>query len=349
MAAMYDGDHDELRRTAESGTFWARRNSKCKVHVPICSDIAMTSASLLFSKEPTYIVVHGADDLTEPEARSQSRLEDVLLKNRFANKLSEAAETAAALGDVYLKLRWAADGTHPFVDVVQPDCAWPEYMFGELQCVHFFTPVYIDYEKDVWIRTYECYERKQITMKLFSGSAEQLGNEMPDEQLEKMGYASKIDIPVDDMIAVHIANIRPNRRFRSSMMGRSDLDGLRDMCDALDETYSSWMRDIRLAKARLIVPAEYLRKKPQSMVEGLQNKAAYEFDADVETYVAMDIDTDRAGLGITPSQFEIRSEQHEKTCENLVKSILEYAGYSAQTFGVNSESGNASGTSLNIR
>lgn len=349
LAAMYSGDHDELRRTAEIKTFWQRNNCKCRVHVPIASDIASTSANLMFGQEPTYIVARKGDDVTDE--LPQRRFEEIMMKNNFANKLLEAAESCAALGDIYMKIRWNVNNVdYPIIDVVQPDNAWAEYLLGELRCVHFFTSIAIDYDKDTYIRAYECYTRGNIKMKLFSGSHDSLGNEMPDSKLEELGFAPEIKAPINEMLAVHIANIRPNRLYRSSMLGRSDLDSIRDLCDALDETFSSWMRDIRLAKAKLIVPAEYLRKKPANMMEGLESTGAWEFDSDIEAYVAMDIDTDRAGgTGITPQQFEIRSAEHEATCQQIIQYILEMSGYSPQSFGIGIDGSAQSGTALTIR
>lgn len=348
MSALYSGDHDALSGTGEKDSFWRRNSNKCRVHVPLASDIAATSSNLLFSQEPTYTIMH--DDKEEVEGTQQKRLEDLLLKNSIANKLTEAAETCAAMGDVYMKLRWSKDIDYPIIDVVQPDNAWPEYILGELQCVHFFTEVTIDYEKDVYIRAYECYTKGNISMAIYRGNHSSLGTKMPDMRLTQLGYKSQIKAPIDDMLAVHIANIRPNRRFRSSMLGRSDFEGIRNLFDSLDETFSSWMRDIRLAKAKLIVPAEYLRTKPSRMEGELNTKGVFEFDADVETYVSLDINTDTAGgTGITPSQFDIRSDEHSRSCKEIIQYILQMAGYSPQSFGINVEGSAASGTALNIR
>ena len=352
MAAMYSGDRDELRRTAQNNTFWNRQSNKCKVHVPIAADVAATSANLLFSQEPTYTIMHEGKE--EVEGTQQKRLEDILMKNNIASKLNEAAETCAALGDIYMKLRWNTKTPYPLIDIVQPDMSWPEYILGELRCCHFFTELTVDHEKDVFIRVYECYQKGKITMAVFKGNHETLGTKMSDAILRDLGYAPEVKCPIDDMLAVHVANIRPNRKFRSAMHGRADLDGLRDMCDSLDEAFSSWMRDIRLAKARMIVPAEYLRKKPNQFTENMDSSIAscgiWEFDSDVETYVAMDINTDTAGgNGITLSQFEIRSEEHSKTCTEIIRYILQIAGYSPQSFGLAVEGAAASGTSLNIR
>ncbi len=347
MSALYSGDHDNLKRTGRSKSFW-RRTHKCKIHMPLAADIAAMSSNLLFAKEPTYMII--SDDKENAEGPAQKRLETLLLKNSMGNKLAEAAETCAAIGDVYIKIRWNTKIDYPIIDVVQPDQTWPEYIFGELTCVHFFTDISTDLEKKVFYRAYERYEKGKITMKIFKGDETTLGQEQDAELLHKLGYQEEIKVPIDELLAVHIANIRPNRLYRSSMLGRSDFDGLRDSFDALDETFTSWMRDIRLAKARLIIPAEYLRTKPSDMDEGLKNYGKWDFDEDVETYVAMDINTDTGGgTGITPSQFAIRSQEHMATCEEIIRYILQMAGYSPNTFGFSVEGAAASGVALNIR
>ena len=45
---------------------------------------------------------------------------------------------------------------------------------------------------------------------------------------------------------------------QAAPLGRSDYSGLEGLMDALDEAYSSWMRDIRLGKAKLMVPQRLL-------------------------------------------------------------------------------------------
>lgn len=166
--------------------------------------------------------------------------------------------------------------------------------------------------------------------------------------LEQLGFEPEMKTPIPDMMAVHVPNIRPNRMDRSSVHGRSDCDGLRGLMDSLDETYSSWMRDVRLAKARLIVPAEYLRRKASDMFR--DNQYTYEFDEDVETLVALDIDPEHSGSNpITPSQFAIRSAEHAATCAELIRNIVTIAGYAPQTFGIGIDGNAQSGTALHIR
>ena len=125
---------------------------------------------------------------------------------------------------------------------------------------------------------------------------------------------------------------------------------LRNLMDSLDETYSSWMRDIRLGKARTIVPAEYLKRKPQEMLDGLAQSASWEFDPDVESYVTIDMVDQNGNIpGITLQQFAIRSGEHAATCAELMRNIVSIAGYAPQTFGMDITGMAQSGTALRIR
>ncbi|MGQ4388898.1 phage portal protein [Streptomyces sp. SAS_270] len=108
-------------------------------------------------------------------------------------------------------------------------------------------------------------------------------------------------------------------------MGRSDYAAVHDLFDALDETWTSWMRDIRLARARLIVPDAYIRDRGPG--------AGGSFDDDREVWEALKIPPTE-GAGITLSQFDIRVEEHRATAEAIVRQAAQTAGYSPQSFGL---------------
>lgn len=345
--AAYNGDRAELNATSSKGTFW-ERPGKAKVHVPLAADIAATSADLLFSEEPKFTCY---DEKTEDnESPQQHRLDELIQLNNVHGLLNEGAETCAALGDVFLRLSWRQeDIPYPVLTVTQGDCAWPEYMLGVLKCVHFFSILKVNYGSDVVYRLYERYEKGRIISAIYKGSETTLGARISEDRLAEFGLIAETKAPINEMLAVHIPNVRPNRRYRDSMKGRSDFDELRDLLDSLDEAYSSWMRDIRLAKARLIVPAEYLRRRNKDLFDGTSSYT-YEFDEDVETLVALDIDTsNKSANPITPSQFAIRAGEHAATCADIVRNIVTQAGYAPQTFGLNIEGMAQSGTALHIR
>ena len=345
VSAVYCGDRAALERTGERDSFW-RRPGKAKLHVPIAADIAAISAELLFGEEVRFQIDCGTG-YGDPEEKTR-RLNEIASLNGLQARLSEGAESAAALGEVCLKVSWSERADHPLIAVRQADDSLPEYDMEGLKAVHFFQTLRHDARKgEVW-RVYERYEQGVIRMRVFCGAPSSLGEEQGEAAVTRLGFAPETAVPVEDLLAVHIPNLRPNRQLRSSEMGRSDLEGLRGLMDALDEAYSSWLRDIRLAKSRLIVPAEYLRRRPEDLFR--DGQYTYEFDEDVETLVALDIDTSRSGTGqIIPSQFQIRTSEHQVTCEHLIRTILSLSGYSPQTFGLDITGHAESGTALHMR
>ena len=348
--AAYSGDRNELSGTSDAGMFW-QRNGKCKVHVPAAADIAAVSANLLFAEEPFFTTYD--EESEENENTQQKRLDELVQRNNIHGKLNEGAESCAALGDVYLKLNWRTNNPmaeYPILTVVQGDSAWPEFMLGMLQGIHFFSVLRRDTKSDKVTRVYERYEPGKITMAIYEGDSSNLGRDVSDSELGKYGFERELKPPIDDMLAVHVPNMKPNRMFRDIDLGRSDFDELRGLMDSLDEAYSSWMRDVRLGKGRTIVPAEYLKRPPAAMLEGLAAAASWEFDQDIETFVTLDMQDSNGNVpGITLQQFSIRSSEHAATCMDLLRNIVSIAGYAPQTFGMDISGMAQSGTALHIR
>jgi len=347
--AAYSGETSDLVATSEKDMFWGRQSGKCKMHVPIGADIAATSANLLFGEEPAFTCYDVSTEDNENE--QQKRLDYLVERNNMHGKLNEAAESCAALGDVYLKLNWWKDEIdYPVLNVVSGDSAWPEFLFGVLKGIHFFSVVSRDLQTGKVTRAYELYEKGKITSAIYLGDATSLGQEQGEGALAEYGLKRETKVPIDDMLAVHIPNMKPNRVYRDSFMGRSDFDGLRGLMDELDETYTSWMRDVRLAKARTIIPAEYLKRDTKEMLQGNSKALSWDFDTDVETFVALDMHDENGNIpSITMQQFAIRSEEHMATCNELMTKIVSIAGYAPQTFGMDIVGMAQSGTALHIR
>jgi A118 family predicted phage portal protein len=133
----------------------------------------------------------------------------------------------------------------------------------------------------------------------------------------------------------------PNRLHRTAPIGRSDYQGVHDLFDALDETWSSWMRDIRLARARLIVPDGYLRS------EGPGQGASFEEDREV--WHTLKIPPTENGGGITLAQFAIRVDEHQRTTDAIVRQAIQTAGYDGQAFGLDNEGQPETATGVNAR
>lgn len=317
-------------------SFWRRQIKNLSdyfIHVPIANDIAETSAAFLFGESP---LIRFSDVQGEP----QETLDKMLVKSGFFQKLLEAAEIASALGGAYIKICWDTNlCAFPFPVVVQPDDAFPEFKFGRLCSFESLTDTFCYREGNTFYRLFEKYEKGKISYRLFEGSSDRLGKQVPLNTIEETkGLTDEQTVP-DELFVVYVPNMLPNRLNRRSPNGRSDIQGLETLMDALDETFSAWMIDIQFARGKLHLPADYLKKNDAGHVK---------FNIDKNMYVELDADP-TTGEAITVTQFSIRADEFEKSILNLLDRIITSAGYSPQSFGLNISGRAESGTALNVR
>ncbi len=323
-----------------------------RIHVPLPADIATVSADLLFAEPPT---------LTLDNTAAQDRLTELVELAEVHNRLLEAAEVGAALGGVYLKADWDADvADHPLLAVVHADKAAPEFRWGRLVAVTFWREV--AHEAGKVTRHLERHSlegagdggRAVIEHGLYVGTDDNLGMVVPlTDSPETADLAASLTDGntvrpgIDLLTAQYVPNLLPNRgKLRNTPHGRSDFQQLPPIFDALDETYTSWMRDLRLAKARLVVPNGYLESQGRG-------KGAT-FDLDRELYEGLEMPPpsmagSTASSGITLVQFAIRWEEHSRTAEQLVRKAIETGGYSAQTFGLTDDGGAVTATEVTAK
>ncbi len=310
--------------------FWGQPTTagqqRSKLHIPMAADIATASADLLFSEVP---------ELTFDEGVDQTRLDLILDGNNWSSLLPEAAEVCSALGGVYLRTTWDAEvAAYPLITTMHADQAYPEFRFGRLWAVTFWQ--ILEQHDQTFIRHLERHERGRIEHGLFEGTSDRLGRRIPITE-----HPATADISVDEesgistgfegLTAVYVPNVLPNRKWRTHVvganLGRADYDGVEPLMDALDETWTSWMRDIRLGKGRIIAPQHMLTSNGPG--EGAT------LDLDQEVFVGVNAPpTEDGGMGLTVQQFAIRTAEHESTALNLVRQIVASSGYSASTFGM---------------
>jgi len=334
--------------------FWGQltpaAEKRAKLHVPIAGDIASMSADLLFAKKPRLEVTDKVG-----QAWLEERVDDELHAT-----LLEAAEVDAGLGGVYLRTVWDEQvSDRPWLDIVHPDAAVPTFRYGHLASVIFWRV--LEDSGDQVVRHLEQHNLIDgyIQHAVYIGDQIRIGT--PDslanfEQLEPIVAAigtaggdtiNLPDLPQGAATVTYIPNMRPNRLWRwvpgAAPVGRSDYQGVEGMMDALDETYSSWMRDVRLAKSRLMVPPSYLESRGPG-------KPAIA-DVDREVFIPMNMLAGAADKSlITANQFAIRFAEHKATADALVSVIVHGAGYSPQTFGEQATSaGNVTATEIEDR
>lgn len=342
LAEVYGGEI-AYRVRSTWWKFWSKvegeqitHRVRTQIHLPLASDIAATSSSLLFSEQPDF-------SFEEEDKKTRERLDLIINETNLYSTLLEAAEISAALGGVYLRVTWDKNEfAFPYVDVLQPDQVVPEFYRGRLRAATYWRTLDIDNQHRVW-RHLERYEKGRIFHGLYIGSVEKLGEKVSlNRHPETVGLLDQITTPNDSLLITYIPNMRPNRLWRAgplSELGQSDYSGTETLMDALDETWTSWMRDIRLGKARIVVPEEFLDR----------TESGFNFDLDQEVFTPMDIDSRDGAKAIQDFQFEIRAEAHSHTAMQLVERIITHAGYSPQSFGLHIEGRAESGTALRIR
>lgn len=333
--------------------FWGRRGettpgARARIHVPVASDIASTSADLLFGEEPTIRIREANEDRAAGDAiQAQDRLIEIADQVGLSNILLEGAEICSALGGAYLRPGWDLELSPdcPTLDVIHGDNAVPEWRGGQLLAVTFWRVLMR--ENNTVMRLLERHEPGVILTGLFVGNEQKLGTQVPlARHPESDGLAEELRLPEvlgQRLLVRYVPNVLPNRKYRGSNLGRSDFAGVESLMDFLDETYTSWQRDIRLGQARIMVSEDALTR-------GGRGQGAY-FDADQEVFTPLNLDpsSKSSASPITPVQFAIRTAEHAETAAKLFEKIVTGAGYSPQTFGLNIEGQAESGTALRMR
>ena len=364
--AWYGGERDQLARvlgrTVEPTrpsqrrlSFWQKDvpvgERDDRLHMPLPADIATVSADLLFAEPPA---------ITLEDKAAGDRLGELVEAAQVHNRLLEAAEVCAAFGGVYLKADWSTDlADHPLLAVVHADQAVPEFRWGQLVAVTFWRELERDATKVLRHLERHSLEgqggsRAVIEHALYEGTEDNLGRTVPlTEHAETAELASSLTdgnrvVPgIELLTAQYVPNMLPNRgKLRNTPHGRSDYHALEPIFDALDETWTSWMRDLRLAKARLVVPSGYL--------DSAGRGRGASFDIDRELYEGLEMPPPTmsgatSATGITLVQFAIRVDEHERTADALVRKAIGAGGYSPQTFGLVDDGGAVTATEVTAK
>ncbi|WP_309029122.1 phage portal protein [Streptomyces alfalfae] len=310
---------------------------RANLHMPLARDIARTSSDLLYSEPPALKVEHtGTQEVLEG-----------LLNTGLKRTLIAAGAAGSALGGAYLRNVWDTDiSPLPWIGRVRADNAIPEFAHGEkLRAVTFWTVLEIDGQKVV--RHLERHEPGYVLHGVYEGTTDHLG-----KPRALTDFAATKDLPPvrqlpagmeKRLLVAYVPNTMDAPDWDdlpgAAGLGTSDFQGAETFLSAIDETYTSWMRDIRLARSRIIVPSGYLQSN------GPGAGALWE---DREVFAAMNIPPTEK-QEITLNQFVIRHEEHRATIEELAGKTVRNAGYSGGTFGDDSDGPAVTATEIKAR
>lgn len=310
-----------------------------RIHIPAAANLSALNADLLYTELPRFT-------LDGPTA-AVDRLQEILSDGGGYAALAEGAELSSAYGSAYLRVSVDVETADaPIIEALPPHCAIPEWRYGRLVAVTFWR-VLPDGRNGV-VRHLERHEPGMIQHQLRLGSPETLGSVLSlSEHPETQRLASLADdqgriatgIPLLDV--VHKPNVGPNRECPGEPIGRSDYQGALGVMQNLDEAWSRWMDELRLARHRLIVPREYTR--------GLGPGKGSTFDPDQRIFTAVEALDPAAPLQIEATQFMIRTDDYERSCAATWRAIVRNAGYSADAFGEESSGAQATATEVGQR
>ncbi|WKD36513.1 capsid protein [Streptomyces xanthophaeus] len=321
---------------AVSRFFWGEPTplgeKRAKLHMPLARDLARTSSDLLFSEPPKLIT---------QDTATRERLED-LMETGLRRTLIAQGEASAALGGAYLRAVWDLEiSDRPWASMVRADGAAPTFVHERLRAVTYWTVLGVDGQKV--IRHLERHEPGVILHGVYEGTEDNLGKPIDLGSFE----ATKRFLPVQELpigkrlATTYIPNTMTAPDWHdlpgAAGLGTSDFQGCEPMLSAIDETYTSWMRDVRLARSRILVPSGYLQSN------GAGRGVSFE---DREVFSEMNIPP-TSDHQITMNQFKIRHVEHRETIADLFARVIHTAGYSGGTFG--DDSGGPAVTATEIK
>lgn len=332
-------------------------NRNTKLPVPIAGLICQAVADLLYADPPTFTVRVDTDKdgngVSAKQANpTQERLNE-LADSGMYTVLAQSAEVGAALGGSYLRVAWdkSVVADRPFLDPVDADQALPEFRWGRLTAVTFWTVVAKDGVK-VW-RHLERHELAPngngvILHGLYEGEDTKLGTRVSlnsrQETMalfvmtESAAVAGQVDSLSPGLCVEYVPNMGPNRLWRTDVvgryLGRSSIDGVEHLLDAHAETISDWMRARRAAKARVWYDKSLLGNPGPG-----QGAIA---DMDQEVYVGADETIKGPNIKMSDKlqvlQPDFTPDGYQLTAEALLEQIMQMCGFALQTFGMGQNS-----------
>lgn len=141
-------------------------------------------------------------------------------------------------------------------------------------------------------------------------------------------------VPVGESLFTYWRTPIANNLDDNSPLGMSLYGNALETLHALDICYDSFVREFRLGKKRIIVPARAVR----SVVDPLTGAQRRYFDPGDETYEALASD-DPADLKITDNTVVLRVEEHISALNAFLSILCLQLGFSASTFSFDEKSG----------
>lgn len=277
----------------------------------------------------------------------------VLEGNNFNVKMLEAIEQAAALGGEALKVWYEVKYDNDGNEI--PDSG--EIKVGYCMADQFVPTAWNNAEvsEGVFVerKAKNGYYYTRLEWHEWNGTTYEVRNELYKAEIRPNGSESQdilgfryplnlvypnitewAKLPVSKSLFSYFRTPTANNLDDNSPLGVSIYANAMDTLHALDVCYDSFVREFRLGKKRIIVPARMV-KTVQDPVSGQMVRY---FDATDETYEALSTD-DPDSLKIQDNSVSLRVEEHVTAINAFLNILCLQVGLSASTFSFDVKNG----------
>ena len=260
-------------------------------------------------------------DITVNDNENANKILQLILKdNKMVKQHNEGGSLESALGEMAYKISYDSDlSKYAIIETYRPTQYDAIYECGRLQQV-IFNEIIIDGKRE--FKLCEVYGKGYIDYSLFIKRASKY-EEVSLSTLERTKDLVRIDFDKNIIMAA----VKTNQTLK----GRSDYEGLLSEFDSLDEAWSNFAYECRLAKVDRYIPRNFL--------DGAQISARQ-----AKNYIVVDtaIDSDQK---IQYEQPNLRSTEWGNAINLHFNNILASFSLSPATFGINDAGANTSAAS----
>lgn len=288
-------------------------------------------------------------------------VQKVLCANAFHEKMQESIEEACALGGAALKvwhdIRHDSEGNevegsenirigYAMADQFVP-ISWDNAQVREGVFISRVAKAgwyYTRLEWHTWDgETYTVKNelfRSEITKGANGDSQDILGIRVPLAEMYPFLEEETV-IPVGESLFSYWRTPIANNLDDNSPLGMSLYGNALETLHALDICYDSFVREFRLGKKRIIVPARAVR----TVVDPQTGAMCRYFDANDEAYEALASD-DPNDLKVQDNSIELRVDEHIAALNAFLSVLCLQLGFSANTFSFNQHEGMKTATEV---
>ena len=272
---------------------------------------------------------------------------DVLDKNNFQRKMPEAIEQAAALGGEAIKVwhevrRDKAGNEVPESDRIRLGFAMADqfvptqwgganveggiFVTRQARGGWYYTLLeWHEWDGTTYVIRNELY-RSEVRKEGVGDDQDILGFRYPLSALYPY-MDEEVTVDIEKSLFAYFRTPEANNIDDNSPLGVSVYANAMDTLHAIDICFDSFVREFRLGKKRIIVPARMIRK----VVDPVTGRQVRYFDATDETYEALSTD-DPDSLKIQDNSVSLRVEEHVEGLNALLNILCLQVGLSFGTF-----------------